>query len=70
MTKKRRFRNSKNLLKGLQQFLSFPTSPGYQKNTILISSDRKKEFNEFTKQSIFTWNWNEKQLINKNTIKR
>ena len=51
--KKRRFRNLKNLLKGLQQFLSFPTSPGYQdppKNAILISSDRKKEFNEFTKQ--------------------
>ena len=28
--KKRRFRNLKNLLKGLQQFLSFPTSPDYQ----------------------------------------
>ena len=44
----------KNLLKALQQFLPFPTGPGYQdpppKNAILISSDRKKEFNEFTKQ--------------------
>ena len=28
--KKRRFRNFKNLLKALQQFLSFPTGPGYQ----------------------------------------
>ena len=26
--KKRRFRNLKNLLKALQQFLSFPTCPG------------------------------------------
>ena len=28
--KKRRFRNLKNFLKALQQFLSFPTGPGYQ----------------------------------------
>ena len=41
MTNKRRFRNLKNLLKDLQQFLSFPASPGYQdppKIAILISS--------------------------------
>ena len=28
--KKKRFGNLKNLLKALQQFLSFPTGPGYQ----------------------------------------
>ena len=53
--------------------MSFPTSPGYQDppkkyNPNFVRS--KKEFNEFTKQSIFTFNWNEKQLINENTIKR
>ena len=35
-----------------------------------ISSYRKKEFNEFTKQSIFTCNQYEKQLINKNKLNK
>ena len=67
MTKKRRFRNLKNLLKDLQPFLSFPTSPGYQdppKNAILISSDHKKGSMNSQNKSIFTTNGNEKQFIN------
>ena len=47
MTKKKRFGNLKNLLKALQQFLSFPTCLGRyeppKKNAILISSDRKNK---------------------------
>ena len=62
----------KNLLKALQQFLSFPTCPGRyeppKKNATLISSDRKKELNSQNKKCIYSKR-NEKQLLDKNTIK-
>ena len=36
---------------------------------LIISSDRKKGFNEFTKQYVFTRNKYEKQLIDKKQAK-
>ena len=69
MTKKRRFRNLKKFVKRPSAVFVIPyksrLSRSSLKNAILISSDRKKEFNEFTKQKCIYSKRNEKQSIDK-----
>ena len=73
MTKKGGLGIWKNFLKDLQQFLSFPTSPGYKDPPPKCNPNfglivKKSSMNSQNK-SIFTTKENEKQLINKTQLK-